>query len=156
MLGNTAPALSQLRDLDLIRRVFRETMRLYPPLGFLVREAGQPGCLRGQPTEIGETIVVSPWLIHRHRRYWARPDEFDPDRFLEPEGRQSAAQAYLPFSMGPRVCVGANFAMQEAVLVLALVLRAFEIRPGPGRPPVPVARLSLRSDRGIWLSLRPR
>jgi cytochrome P450 len=156
LVAEALPTLAQLRDLDLVRRVVRETLRLYPPLGFLVREADDAGCLRQQPTEAGETVVVSPWLIHRHRRLWDRPDEFDPDRFLTPEGRQSSAKAYLPFSTGPRVCVGANFAMQEAVLVLAMVLRHFRVLPVPGRPPEPEARLSLRSRHGVWIRLVPR
>ena len=154
--GGALPDLAQLRELDLVRRVFRETMRLYPPLGFLVREAAAPGCLRDVPTEPGETIVIAPWLIHRHRRHWARPDEFDPDRFLEPEGRQSAARAYLPFSIGPRVCIGANFAMQEAVLVLASVLGRYRVQAVAGRRPEPEARLSLRSRNGVWLRLARR
>lgn len=156
VIGDGPPQLEHLRDLDLLRRVFRETMRLYPPLGFLVREAAAPGCLRDVPTEMGETVIISPWLIHRHQRFWERPDAFDPDRFLTPAGRQSMAQAYLPFSMGPRVCVGANFAMQEAVLVLALVLRSYRVLPAPKAPPEPIARLSLRSQRGVWVRLERR
>lgn len=148
--------VDQLRELDLTRRVFREALRLYPPLGFLVREATADTCLRDKTVHAGATVVVSPWLIHRHRLYWERPDEFDPDRFLTDAGRASARSAYLPFSIGPRVCVGAGFALQEAALVLALVLREFGVEPVAGHAPMPVARLSLRSDIGVRLMLRRR
>jgi len=154
--GATTVELEQLRDLDLTRRVFRETLRLYPPLSFLVREAVADTCLRDKTVHAGATVVVSPWLIHRHRLYWERPDEFDPDRFLTEAGRASARNAFLPFSIGPRVCVGAGFALQEAALVLTLVLREFAFAPLPGHDPMPVARLSLRSDRGVKLKLQPR
>jgi cytochrome P450 len=100
--------------------------------------------------------VVSPWLIHHHRDYWERPDEFDPDRFLTEAGRASAASAFLPFSLGPRVCVGAGFALQEAALVLAMVLRDCRVEPLPGHDPMPIARLSLRSDIGVKLVLYHR
>ena len=148
--------LESLRSLDLTRRVFRETLRLYPPLGFLLREASQDCRLRDHDVPKGTAIVVSPWIIHRHRRYWERPDEFDPDRFLTEAGRASAAQAYLPFSIGPRVCVGAGFAQQEALLVLATLLRRYDVAPAAGRTPCPMALLTLRSDIGIRLMLRPR
>jgi cytochrome P450 len=156
LAGASTVELEQLRDLDLVRRVFRETLRLYPPLSFLVREAMGDTCLRDKTVHAGATIVVSPWLIHRHRLYWDRPDEFDPDRFLTEAGRASARTAFLPFSIGPRVCVGAGFALQEAALVLTLVLREFSVAPLPGHEPMPVARLSLRSDRGVKLMLRRR
>jgi len=156
LAGTPGIEVEQLRELDLTRRVFRETLRLYPPLSFLVREAVADTCLRDKTVHAGATVVVSPWLIHRHRQYWERPDEFDPDRFLTDAGRASARHAYLPFSLGPRVCVGAGFALQEATLVLALLLREFSVAPLPGHAPMPVARLSLRSDVGVRLKLRRR
>jgi cytochrome P450 len=154
--GGEAVELDHLRQLDLTRRVFRETLRLYPPLGFLVREAKNETCLRDKTIPAGASIVVSPWLIHRHRDYWERPDEFDPDRFLTVSGRASAASAFLPFSLGPRVCVGAGFALQEAAMVLAMVLRDYRVAPVPGHDPMPIARLSLRSDKGVKLALHHR
>ncbi|NDY91201.1 cytochrome P450 [Ideonella livida] len=156
VLGEGPASLERLRKVDLIRRIFRETLRLYPPLSFFVREATQACSLRQTPVRPGDSVVISPWLIHRHRRYWERPDEFDPDRYLDDAGRAASAQAFLPFSLGPRVCVGAGFALQEANLVLACLLREFEFRPIPGHQPQPVARLTLRSDLGIRLTVHPR
>jgi cytochrome P450 len=156
VVGDSELSLAHLNQLNLTRRVFRETLRLYPPLGFLVREASEAGCLRDKMIPAGATIVISPWLIHRHHDYWERPDEFDPDRFLTDAGRASAASAFLPFSLGPRVCVGAGFALQEAALALAAVMREFSVKPVAGHEPMPIARLSLRSDLGIKLHLEKR
>ncbi len=156
LMGEGKPDLEGLQALELTRRVFRETLRLYPPLGFLVREAAGEGCLRDKTISPGAAVVISPWLIQRHGMYWERPDEFDPDRFLTESGRASASKAFLPFSIGPRVCVGAGFAMQEAVLALAMLVRQFRICAVDGRQPMPVARLSLRSDIGIKVKLERR
>ncbi|MEO5671325.1 MAG: cytochrome P450 [Ramlibacter sp.] len=156
VIGSSPPALERLQKLELTRRVFRETLRLYPPLGFLVREAAADGCLRDQPVKKGAAVVISPWLIHRHTKFWERPDEFDPDRFLSESGRASAGKAFLPFSIGPRVCVGAGFALQEAALVISSMVREFRFSPVPGAQPQPVARLSLRSDIGVRVHLGRR
>jgi cytochrome P450 len=150
-LSADAPQLRDIRSLDLAKRVLRETLRLFPPIGFLVREAAATDEMRGKRIEPGATMVVSPWLIHRHRLFWERPDEFDPDRFLGAAGIESARSAYLPFSMGPRVCAGAGFAQQEATLVLAMLARRFRFEPVPGHVPVPVARLTTRSSNGVLL-----
>ena len=102
-------------------------------------------------------VVVSPWLIQRHRGLWARPDEFDPDRYEAdaPEAplpvRESLRKAYLPFGMGPRVCIGATFAQQEAALILATLARDFRFEPVPGHEPEPVGRLTIRAENGIRL-----
>jgi cytochrome P450 len=148
-----APQLRDIRSLDLAKRVLRETLRLFPPIGFLVREASGSDEIRGKRIEPGTTMVVSPWLIQRHRLFWERPDEFDPDRFLVASGIESAKSAYLPFSMGPRVCAGAGFAQQEVTLVLAMLVRRFRFEPVPGHVPMPVARLTTRSGNGVRLRL---
>lgn len=148
--------LEHLGRLELVRRIFREGLRMYPPVSFVVREATEPACLRDHDVSEGSLVFISPWLIQRHRKYWDRPDEFDPDRFGTDKGRASASSAYLPFSLGPRVCVGAAFAQQESLLALATILREFDIAPVPGHDPMPVARLTLRSDIGIRLMLKPR
>jgi cytochrome P450 len=104
----------------------------------------------------GAQIVLSPWHVQRHERLWDRPDEFDPDRWQTDAGRASARAGYMPFSSGPRVCVGASFAMAEGVILLALLVRAFRLSPVSGREPVPVAHLTVRARDGIWLDLEPR
>lgn len=145
-----------VKDLEFTRNVFREVLRLFPPVGFMARECAAPKTMRDKSVAAGASVVVAPWLIHRHRELWERPDEFDPDRFAEPAGRESARSAYLPFGLGPRVCIGAAFALQEAVLILASVARRYRLQPVPGRDPVPVGRLTIRSANGVFLKIEKR
>jgi cytochrome P450 len=150
------PSFSDLSRLSFTRDVFRETLRLYPPVPMLVREAARAETFRGRPVPRGSQIVISPWHLHRHERHWADPDAFDPGRWSRPEARAAARDAYLPFSAGPRVCTGAGFAMAEGVLLLARLTGAFRFRTVPGRSPVPVAHLTVRARDGIWLEVARR
>lgn len=152
--GPRMPEFGETRHLALTHDVFKETLRLYPPIAFYLREAAQPACLRGKPVAPGDMVAVSPWVVHRHQALWERPDEFDPARFCSESGLASARQAYLPFGLGPRACPGAAFATQESLLILAQLLRRYRVEPAPGPAPMPVARLTLRSDGGIRLRLR--
>jgi len=145
-----------LKQLELTWNVFRETLRLFPPVGFLPRQAAQTCPMRDKSVSKGASVMISPWLIQRHRTLWERPDEFDPDRYANDQSRESLRLAYLPFGMGPRVCIGATFALQEAVLILARVVSRFHLEPVPGHIPEPVGRLTIRSANGIQILLRPR
>lgn len=147
---------SDLKKLRLTWNLFRETLRLYPPVGFFVREAMESHCMRDKQVKPGSAMLISPWLIHRHREYWERPDEFDPGRFETDAGQESARKAYLPFSMGERVCIGAAFATQEAILILASLVRRYEIAPVAEHVPKCVGRVTIRSDNGIKVRLKPR
>jgi cytochrome P450 len=142
--------------LKLVWNVFREALRLYPPVGFIVRQAAQTQEMRDKQVKKGCPILISPWLLHRHREHWDQPDLFDPDRFNSETGKESVRCAFIPFSAGPRVCSGAAFATQEAVLVLAALIRRFQILPDPDHLPKPVGRLTVRSSNGIRLRLLPR
>jgi cytochrome P450 len=153
--GDRDPAYGDTRQLALTQAVFRETLRLYPPISFYLRESAAPACLREKPVGQGDMVVVSPWLIHRHQHLWDRPDEFDPRRFATPEGAASARGAYLPFGTGERACPGSAFATQESLLILAQLVRRFHIHPVEGHVPRPTARLTLRSANGIRLRLAP-
>ncbi|MFN3992026.1 MAG: cytochrome P450 [Tabrizicola flagellatus] len=141
------PEFGTLGALRLTRDVFREALRLYPPVPMLVRETLRPEEFRGRRVRRGAQVVISPWHLHRHERLWERPDAFDPDRWAGevPQG------GYLPFSRGPRVCPGAGFAMLEGTLMLAHLVRAFRFEALPDRVPVPVAHLTVRARDGIWL-----
>lgn len=151
-----APKFSDLSKLRLTRDVFREVLRLYPPVPMMVRQNLQTETFRQRLVKRGAQIVLSPWHLHRHERLWANPDGFDPARWQRAETKASQQDAYMPFSAGPRVCTGAGFAMAEGVLLLALLARAFVFTPVQGRPPVPVAHLTVRGRDGIWLEVRPR
>ena len=149
------PDFSVMGGLRLTRDVFRETLRLYPPVPMLVRETARPEEFRGRKVRRGAQVVISPWHLHRHERLWDRPDDFDPDRWAG-AAREAAREGYLPFSRGARVCPGAGFAMLEGTLMLAHLVRAFQFAPVPDREPVPVAHLTVRARDGIWLRVTPR
>ncbi|KZX94069.1 MULTISPECIES: cytochrome P450 [unclassified Sulfitobacter] len=145
--------ISRLKD---TRDVFRETLRLYPPVPMMVRETTCPEEFRERKVEPGAQVVLSPWHLHRHNRLWEDPDGFDPARWGTPNGQTCQREAFIPFSAGARVCPGAGFAMIEGPLLLARILRDFSVHPVEGRRPVPVAHLTVRSDKGIWLRFERR
>lgn len=149
-------AFSEVSKLRVTRDVFREALRLYPPVPMMVREATCPERFRDRDVPVGSQMVLSPWHLHRHERIWSDPDEFKPERWQGPEAKTCGRDAYMPFSAGPRVCTGAGFAMVEGVLMLALVLRDFEITPVTGKAPVPEAHLTVRSRDGIHLKIARR
>jgi cytochrome P450 len=150
------PAFSDLSKLRFTRDVFREVLRLYPPVPMMVRENAKAETFRGRSVAKGAQVVISPWHIQRHERLWENPDGFDPDRWSREETRACARDAYLPFSAGPRVCTGAGFAMVEGPLLLALLVRGFRFSAQAGRVPVPVAHLTVRARDGIWLEVERR
>ena len=147
---------SVMSRLPVARDVFRETLRLYPPVPMMVREATCPERFRDRDVRKGSQLVLSPWHLHRHERLWDRPDAFDPGRWQTENGKRCARDAYIPFSAGPRVWTGAGFAMVEGPLILARILRDFEVTRVNGRDPVPVAHLTVRAKDGIWLEIRER
>ncbi|RVT82633.1 cytochrome P450 [Rhodobacteraceae bacterium CCMM004] len=150
------PTFARLKTLSFTRDVFRETLRLYPPVPMMVRETVRTETFRGRTVAPGAQVVLSPWHLHRHTRLWDAPDDFDPERFAGENGRACLRRAYIPFSAGPRVCTGAGFAMVEGPLLLACVLAEWHVAPVEGRTPVPVAHLTVRSRDGIYLSISPR
>lgn len=145
-----------LRSFDAIKNVFREALRLYPPVGFYMREAKCPVTMRDKKIPKGGAILIAPWLIQRHEEYWEKPNEFCPARFDDEGSKQSIREAYLPFSQGARVCIGAAFALQEATLILSTILQEYEILPHPNFEPKPVGRLTIRSDNGMRLIFKKR
>ncbi len=145
-----------VRRLGFTRDVFREVLRLYPPVPMMVRQNLQVEEMRGRQVKPGAQIVLSPWHLHRHDRIWPNPDGFDPDRWQTEAARVSARDGYMPFSAGPRVCTGAGFAMVEGVLLLAMLCRAFRFDCVPGDVPVPVAHLTVRAKTGIRLRVMRR
>lgn len=156
VFGPRAPEFSDVGRLRVTRDVFRETLRLYPPVPMMVREAARPERFRGREVRAGSQIVLSPWHLHRHERLWERPDEFDPARFATENGKSCQRTAFIPFSAGPRVCTGAGFAMIEGPLILAMLVRHLRFAPDPARPAMPVAHLTVRGRDGIWLKITPR
>lgn len=145
-----------MSKLRLSRDVFREALRLYPPVPMMVRENTCPERFRERDVKPGAQLVLSPWHLHRHERLWDNPDGFDPTRWSTENGQKCQREAYIPFSAGARVCTGAGFAMVEGPLILSRILRDYRVAAVPGKVPVPVAHLTVRSERGIWLRLTRR
>lgn len=138
------------------RAALDEAMRLYPPAASISREALGPDTLGGVRIKARTMVVVSPYVLHRHKLLWDAPDHFVADRFL-PENRGSIDRfAYLPFGAGPRICIAASFAIQEAVIILTTVMRHFRVALAPGHEVMPVQRVALRSRGGMPMLLRRR
>ncbi|MFD0979912.1 cytochrome P450 [Tropicimonas aquimaris] len=155
-LGAGSLGFSDLSRLSFTRDVFREALRLYPPVPMMVRQATRLEQFRDRAVPTGSQIVLSPWHLHRHTRIWENPDSFDPDRWKTEDGRRCQRDAFIPFSSGPRVCPGAGFAMIEGVLLLALLVDRFRYETVAERVPVPQAQLTVRARDGIWLRLHER
>ncbi|MEL7093062.1 MAG: cytochrome P450 [Pseudomonadota bacterium] len=147
---------SVMSRLPTTRDVFREALRLYPPVPMMVRETKCPEQFRDRNIKTGAQVVLSPWHLHRHTRLWDQPDDFDPGRWKTENGKSCMRDAFIPFSAGPRVCTGAGFAMVEGPLILARLCRDFAFEPVPNRIPVPVAHLTVRARDGIWLKISDR
>lgn len=150
------PDFSVMSKLKLSRDVFREALRLYPPVPMMVRETACPERFRDRDVPKGAQIVLSPWHLHRHERLWDNPDGFDPARWQTENGKRCLREAYLPFSTGPRVCTGAGFAMVEGPLLLSMLLKRFRFEVVADKDPVPVAFLTVRAKDGIHLSVTAR
>ncbi len=127
------------------RAVISEALRLYPPAFTVVREAIDAD--RAGTLEIprGALLMIAPWVLGRHRAYWRDPDVFDPSRFM-PDAPAVPRFAYLPFGVGPRVCVGAQFALTEATLVLAALIQSFDVSIDLSDLPQPVAVVTTQPD----------
>ena len=137
--------------------VFNETLRLYPPVSFFIREASRDQSLGQTRCPVDSLLTLSPWVIHRHENHWDDPHEFRPERFMpdtaRADERRLARDAWLPFGLGPRKCPGAAFALQESLLVLAELLRRYELMLTNDHSPDLVGRLTLRSRNGIMIRL---
>ena len=130
-------------------------MRLYPPAYAIARTARVPDEVAGVRVRPGDLMVVSPWVLHRHRQRWRNPDAFNPERFL-PGAPAVNRYAYLPFGVGPRVCIGAHFALTEATMILSRLLRSFRIELASSEPVLPVAIVTTQPDRQPWFKLLAR
>lgn len=150
------PEFSAMSRLKLTRDVFREALRLYPPVPMMVRETTGPETFRKRTLKRGSQVVISPWHLHRQDRLWDNPDGFDPARWETDNGKACMRTAFIPFSAGARVCTGAGFAMVEGVLLLAMLVRAFRFERIEGDDPVPVAHLTVRAKDGIRLRVSRR
>lgn len=155
VLRGRAPGAEDLPNLPFTRAVVEETLRLYPPIPLLAREAAADTIVAGIPVPRGALAIVAPWIVHRHRAHWQDPDTFRPERFL-PGAPTPARYTYLPFSLGPRVCTGAVFGLHEAMICLATLAQTFRLKLKPGATVMPVMRLTLRPSPRLPMILEPR
>jgi cytochrome P450 len=155
LAGDAPLTAAMLKDMGHVRNVFKETLRLYPPVSFLPREVTCPMDMRDKHLETGAMLVVAPWLTQRNKDNWACPHAFDPDRFDDPANADMAKQAWFPFGRGPRVCVGAGFAQQEVMTVIASVVRRYRLSVPAGFKPEPISRLTIRPRTGMPLRFDP-
>ncbi|MDB5591077.1 cytochrome P450 [Enterovirga sp.] len=156
VLGGEAPSLRDVARLPYTRAVIEETLRLYPPVPILAREALEDETIRGRPVPKGSLVMVVPWLLHRHKQLWAEPDNFTPERFLPGSPEPVSKFAYVPFSIGPRICAGLSFGMTESILSLATLAQRFTLRLKPGHDVQPVCRLTLRPGETLPMFVMPR
>ncbi|MEO5959235.1 MAG: cytochrome P450 [Opitutaceae bacterium] len=148
-LGGRAPTLEDLARLPFTKSVIKEAMRLYPPIWIIERRVVRDDAVGGFFLPAGSAVVIAPYALHRHPGFWDRPDEFNPSRFAA-----STPPAYIPFGVGPRFCIGSEFAMLEAQLVVSMVVQAFRLETIAGRQVLPLPGITLRMRGGMWM--RPR
>jgi cytochrome P450 len=145
-----------LEKMPFTRAAFEEAMRLYPPAATISREAVEPDNFRDLKIPKGAQVQIMPWTIHRHRKLWQKPDAFMPERF-HPANREAIDRyQYLPFGAGPRVCIGASFAMQEAVIVLGVLMSRFRFDTLDTTKPWPVQKLTTQPAGGLPMRVSPR
>jgi cytochrome P450 len=156
VLGARPPHPDDVANLVYARMVVEEALRLYPPAHTMSRQALGPDEVSGRRVRKGSIVFIVPWLLHRNRRLWHEPDLFRPERFAPERAETRPRFAYLPFGAGPRVCIGAAFALTEAIVMLAALARRFRPRLVPGRPVEPCGLITLRPRHGLMMTLERR
>ncbi len=145
-----------IEALPFTEAVLKESLRLYPSAPILARQSIASDLITGVAIPPKTDVLVSTWLLHRQRGLWQQPDDFRPERFLGPEADGISRTCYLPFGIGPRVCIGARFAMMEMIIVMASLLREFRFDFAGERHPLPVMKITLQPDVDIPMSVSRR
>jgi cytochrome P450 len=156
VLGGRPPALADLKALPYTRMVIEETLRLFPPAWITSRQATGEDELCGYHVPAGTLIWISPYVMHRHPEYWEDPDTFIPERFDPDQRAERPRFAYFPFGGGPHLCIGRDFALMEAQLVLATLAQRYRLGVQPGQKVEPLALVTLQPRGGLTMTLQPR
>jgi cytochrome P450 len=156
VLGGRRPETHDLVRLTYTEKVVKEAMRLYPPAWGVARTALKDCEIGGFRIAAGANVVMSQWVMHRDPRFYSEPENFDPDRWSEENTQRLPRFAYFPFGGGPRLCIGASFAMMEATLLLATIAQRFQLRLVPEQSIVPVPSITLRPKNGIRVVVNRR
>ena len=145
----------ELASAPYVEQILQETMRLYPPVGFLGRDAAGDDILGGREVRKGETIFLATYAMHRHEMWWDEPNAYDPDNFAPQAVADRHKYLHLPFGAGPRICVGANFAMMQAHIILTTLLANYRFSLADRPSPYPVMTMTVRPEGGVWLHAHP-
>lgn len=156
VLGDGPATLDNVRQLELTNRVVQESMRLYPPAWIMERQALADDTVGGYRVPKGTIVGVCPYTLHRNPEWWDNPEGFDPDRFLPERSEGRPDEAYMPFGIGPRRCIGLHFAMMEAAIVLATIVRRYRLDLVPGKSTAGEAGITLRPKHGLVMKLHRR
>jgi cytochrome P450 len=156
VLGGRAPLAGDLPKLQYTDQIIRETLRLYPPAWRIFRRTEDALQIGDYTLPAGSNIVMSQWVTHRDSRWFSEPERFIPERWNEAASGKLPRFAYFPFGGGPRVCIGAGFAMMEAILLLATIAQRFRMRLTPNQRIVPMPSITLRPKNGIRMRLEGR
>jgi cytochrome P450 len=155
-LGGRTPRYEDIPKLRYARMVIEESMRLYPPAHTISRSPIAADKILGQRIPPRAEVLIVPWLLHRKPSLWENPDRFDPERFAPEPAAERPRFAYIPFGGGPRICIGAAFAMAEAILILATIAQRYRLRLKPGFPVEPQGLITLRPRNGLRMLLERR
>jgi len=159
LLGGRPAEFKDLENLEFNRMAFEEAMRLYPPVPGFLRQAIEADEIDGHKIRAGTEVVISPWIIHRHRKLWDQPEKFDPSRFATDAVAGRDKYAYMPFGGGPRICIGLTFAMMEAQIILATLSQHYRLSLVPenagGYKVEPLSRITLRPHFPMMMTAEP-
>jgi cytochrome P450 len=156
VLGGRPPETGDAARLPYTNNLIKEALRLYPPSYIITREAATDGTIGGYPVPAGALILFSQWVMHRDARYFPEPERCNPDRWADGLEQRLPRYAYFPFGGGPRMCIGNQFALMEAALVLTTLAQRACLDPAPGRSPTPLAAITLRPKDGVWMVVNRR
>ena len=156
VLGGRLPIAEDLPRLVYLRQIVDETLRLYPPAPTMLRSAIADDVVCDRKIPKRAIVGVFPWIVHRHRMLWHDPDRFDPGRFAPDQIAARSRYAYLPFAIGPHVCIGASLALVEIIVAVAVLAQRFRFRLVPGRAIEPIAWTNLHPKGGIRMTVEPR
>ncbi|MCG6135663.1 MAG: cytochrome P450 [Nostoc sp. LLA-1] len=154
VLQGRLPTLEDLGQLVYTQQVIKESMRLYPPVSIMGREAAVDTHIGGYEIPQGMSIMISQWVMHRHPKYFANSTAFQPERWIQELEKQLPKGVYFPFGSGPRICIGKGFAQMEAALILATIAQSFQVDLVPEHPIVPQPSITLRPEHGLKVQLK--
>jgi cytochrome P450 len=156
VLQGRTPRYEDIANLPYTRMVIEESMRLYPPAYIIARQPVAADEVLGHRIPAGAEVLILPWLLHRKPSLWENPQRFEPARFLPERAASRPRFAYIPFGAGPRICIGAAFAMTEAMLILATIAQRYRLHLKPGHPVEPQGLITLRPRYGLRMTLERR